>query len=715
MAEVCCEVVSPREAASESCEASTRAARRRRMQLRRIKLVTGVGEMVSAVEPMKKKQRVESPSSPPITREDLVRRGVEQPSGSGIVTSSGSSLRMKPIAASAESSASCSRRSARYGMTAVCGRRREMEDAVSIRPDFLRGSLGHETYHFYGVFDGHGCSHAAVSCKDRMHELVAEEIARMEPGSMAPRNWEGVMERSFLRMDAEVEDWRGTNRPGSCRCELRTPNSVHVGSTAVVAVVTPDQIVVGNCGDSRAVLFKGGAAIPLSTDHKPDRPDEMERIEEAGGRVIYWDGPRVLGVLAMSRAIGDSYLKPYVISEPEVTVTERTGDEECLILASDGLWDVVSNEMACNIARMCLRANGGDGDQSVASETEGPVRRGSDNACFDASMLLTKLALARQSADNYVGRDQEKGERGDSERGAVTQRNRRHRAPSIWIPIGGDLLAASPIKEYAMDEGYTSLSSTHLLGSVPAVIADGKRSVVDEAPTGSHSNLHIFPPANGGYQPPGSPYGGDEQATTNWKGIFSISTYSPYFNVDTDNVVDRIFSSMNPIHGDFHRKIDSYPDLYGPVWISTTLVFMLSALGNCATYLMSSKSEADIAWVFDVNYVNWAASVVYGYAIVVPAAFYFLLQYFGTSASLIRFWCLWGYSLFIFIPSSLLLVIPVEFLRWIIIIVAGAASAMFIGTNLKSYTEGSDMMVVVVSAMVLQFVLGLFIKIFFYA
>ncbi|XP_039145773.1 probable protein phosphatase 2C 24 [Dioscorea cayenensis subsp. rotundata] len=381
MAEVCCEVVSPREVVTESCEPSTRAARRRRMQLRRIKFVSGVGAVVGTAEPMRKRQRVE-------LLEDVVRSGAVEHHRAG--------------SGSGTNSSSCAPRRAKYGMTAVCGRRREMEDVVSIQPEFLRGSLGHETYQFYGVFDGHGCSHAAVLCQDRMHELVAEEIRMVDTGSMAMavRNWEGVMKRSFLRMDAEVEDWRGSIRTGTCKCELRMPNCDHVGSTAVVAVVTPDQIIVSNCGDSRAVLCKGGVAIPLSTDHKPDRPDEMERIEQAGGRVIYWDGPRVLGVLAMSRAIGDAYLKPYVISEPEVTVTERTGEEECLILASDGLWDVVSNEMACDIARMCLRASGGDGDESVGYETEGHARRGSDKACCDASMLLTKLALARHSADN---------------------------------------------------------------------------------------------------------------------------------------------------------------------------------------------------------------------------------------------------------------------------------------------------------------------------
>ncbi|KAL2540678.1 PPM-type phosphatase domain-containing protein [Abeliophyllum distichum] len=147
-------------------------------------------------------------------------------------------------------------------------------------------------------------------------------------------------------MDQEVTEWSGETTY-NCRCELQTPQSDAVGSTAVVAVVTPDKIIVSNCGDSRAVLCRNGVAIPLS----PDRPDELNRIEESGGRVIFWDGARVLGVLAMSRAIGDGYLKPFVISEPEVTITDRTAEDECLILASDGLWDVVSNETACGVAR----------------------------------------------------------------------------------------------------------------------------------------------------------------------------------------------------------------------------------------------------------------------------------------------------------------------------------------------------------------------------
>ncbi|KAL3650188.1 hypothetical protein CASFOL_006591 [Castilleja foliolosa] len=284
----------------------------------------------------------------------------------------------------------------KFGLTSVCGRRRDMEDAVAIHPYFdTKSPTG---FHFYGVYDGHGCSHVAKKCRDRMHEILKDEIHNGGSSS-----WQETMSRSFSKMDKEAGDCCRAGEDGACatacRCELQTPQCDAVGSTAVVAVVTPDKIVVSNCGDSRAVLCRKGITIPLSVDHKPDRPDELSRIKEAGGRVIYWDGPRVLGVLAMSRAIGDNYLKPYVISEPEVTVTERTAEDECLIIASDGLWDVVSSETACRVARMCLksrkppRSPGNDIKITEAGES-------SDQACSDASILLTKLALARHTTDN---------------------------------------------------------------------------------------------------------------------------------------------------------------------------------------------------------------------------------------------------------------------------------------------------------------------------
>ncbi|VAH81728.1 unnamed protein product [Triticum turgidum subsp. durum] len=385
MAEICCqEAKSPPATAATVATVSASAAaaavassvmdrRRRRLELKRFRLASDLEQSAAEYAGARKRPRIPRTVSGPC-----------------------------PDAASASEN---TERCPRFGFSSVCGRRREMEDAVSIRPGFLPGS---GKSHFFGVFDGHGCSHVATTCQELMHEAVAEEHEKAGPGEEP--TWKEVMERSFARLDERAANWattRSSEEP-ACRCEQKMPSRCdHVGSTAVVAVVSPTQLVVANAGDSRAVLSRAGVPVALSVDHKPDRPDELERIQAAGGRVIYWDGARVLGVLAMSRAIGDGYLKPFVTAEPEVTVTERSDADECLILASDGLWDVVTNEMACDVARACFRSNGPPEPATAqaqpsgeAKASEGVSKAESDRACSDAAMLLAKLALARGSSDN---------------------------------------------------------------------------------------------------------------------------------------------------------------------------------------------------------------------------------------------------------------------------------------------------------------------------
>ncbi|AQK86426.1 Integral membrane Yip1 family protein [Zea mays] len=130
-----------------------------------------------------------------------------------------------------------------------------------------------------------------------------------------------------------------------------------------------------------------------------------------------------------------------------------------------------------------------------------------------------------------------------------------------------------------MDEGYSNLPTSHLLGSVPAVTQDDRKlgppAAQDAAAT---SRLQEFPPGGGnvgGYRPPGGPADGDVENQADWKGYFNVASYAPYFNVDTDVVVDRLISSVYPMDG-FYRKIDANPDMYGPLWITTTLIFMLA-------------------------------------------------------------------------------------------------------------------------------------------
>ncbi|CAJ2640893.1 unnamed protein product [Trifolium pratense] len=240
------------------------------------------------------------------------------------------------------------------------------------------------------------------------------------------------------------------------------------------------------------------------------------------------------------------------------------------------------------------------------------------------------------------------------------------------------------------DSQNNSTNTSHLLGSVPAVIADAKN-------VSASNNQETF----------------GEQAANSWQGFFSVSSYTQYFNVDTDVVVNRLISSLNPVGDDFFAKIDANPDLYGLIWISTTLVFVLTLLGNLATYLMQKHIDDKTSWKFDVNFVNTAAWSIYGYVIVVPLAYYFFLQYMGSNANLVRFWCMWGYSLTIFILSSFLLLIPFEILRWIIIILTGVASASFVALNLRSFI-GNDLSVSIIAAFVLQIALAVFIKVQFF-
>ncbi|KAL1552760.1 protein-serine/threonine phosphatase [Salvia divinorum] len=258
-----------------------------------------------------------------------------------------------------------------HGTVSIIGRRREMEDAVAAELDFVR--KGGKSYTFFGVYDGHGGWRVAHACREMLHKLLAEIVAEDAGEEIA---WERVMAVGFRRMDEEV------NKSGAL--------AASTGSTAVVAVVGEEEIVVANCGDSRAVLCRGGVAVQISDDHKPDRPDELERIEGCGGKVIDWNGARVLGVLATSRSIGDEYLKPYVIADPEVKVLSRTKRDAFLILASDGLWDVISNETACQVVRRCL-----DGRITRTNSCSSNSTR-----TMEAAAVLVELAIARGSHDN---------------------------------------------------------------------------------------------------------------------------------------------------------------------------------------------------------------------------------------------------------------------------------------------------------------------------
>lgn len=307
-----------------------------------------------------------------------------------------------------------------------------MEDAVATMPwlceiplrmltaeqmiDGLDPSVIRVPAHFFGVYDGHGGSQVADYCRDYLHLALMEELRnRQQDMNGSGVDWQKQWEKAFVNCFQRVDDVVGgrvsessagstadsvgesSSDPCSTPSEPVAPETV--GTTAVVAVISSSHIIVANCGDSRAVLCRGKQAVPLSVDHKPNREDEYARIEAEGGRVIQWNGYRVFGVLAMSRSIGDRYLKPWIIPVPEVKIVPRMKEDECLILASDGLWDVMTNEEACDAARKRIllwhKKNG---------STPVPPHKGeqSDPAAQAAAEYLSKLALQKGSKDNIT-------------------------------------------------------------------------------------------------------------------------------------------------------------------------------------------------------------------------------------------------------------------------------------------------------------------------
>lgn len=208
-----------------------------------------------------------------------------------------------------------------YGYSTFKGKRASMEDFYETRISEVEGQM----VAFFGVFDGHGGSRTAEYLKRNLFKNLSCHPDFIKDPKTA------IIE-VFRQTDADyINEEKGQQKDA--------------GSTASTAVLLGDRLLVANVGDSRVVASRDGSAIPLSIDHKPDRSDERERIEQAGGFIIWAGTWRVGGILAVSRAFGDKLLKPYVVADPEIK-EEVIDGVDFIIIASDGLWNVISNEEA---------------------------------------------------------------------------------------------------------------------------------------------------------------------------------------------------------------------------------------------------------------------------------------------------------------------------------------------------------------------------------
>ncbi|XP_053573859.1 protein YIPF2 [Bombina bombina] len=163
--------------------------------------------------------------------------------------------------------------------------------------------------------------------------------------------------------------------------------------------------------------------------------------------------------------------------------------------------------------------------------------------------------------------------------------------------------------------------------------------------------------------------------------FWTFQYYQDFFDVDTYQVLDRIKGSLLPIPGkNFVRhNLRNNPDLYGPFWICATLVFTVTIMGNLSTYIQNSGSS-DYQYSPQFHKVSVAAIAIYSYAWLIPLGLWGFLQWRKGvndsvgSYSFLETVCVYGYSLFVYIPTTVLWLVPYELFRWILILVAMSLS-----------------------------------------
>ncbi|KAG8770309.1 Protein phosphatase 2C 1 [Ceratobasidium sp. 428] len=247
------------------------------------------------------------------------------------------------------------------------GQRRTMEDAYSFVVDFA----GVRGQGYYAIFDGHAGKHAAEWCGHNFHQKLLSLLSEYD--EPVP----DILNRTFHAVDKELS-------------EMAAQGTTHSGCTAVTAFLrledsdgkpvkepgpqTRRVLYTANAGDARGVLCRAGKAVRLTYDHKGSDKQEAKRIVDAGGFVL---NNRVNGVLAVTRSLGDSAMKEFVVGSPYTTETELSDEDEFIILACDGLWDVADDQAAVDI-----------------------VRKSAPSSAQDAAKALLDHALASFSMDN---------------------------------------------------------------------------------------------------------------------------------------------------------------------------------------------------------------------------------------------------------------------------------------------------------------------------
>lgn len=250
-----------------------------------------------------------------------------------------------------------------FAYAAMQGWRAKMEDYMITAPNICPG------YSLFAVLDGHAGKYAAEQSALHLPGFVAKHLRPVLKRDLEREaliaGISDAITQAFVEMDAKLAK--------EMHPDPRTTAPPRGGTTVSGVLVTPDTWIFVNCGDSRTVFQRDQAIAFVTVDHKPDSPAENQRIRQCGGTVLRG---RVNGTLAVSRALGDFAYKTSSINLnasptsqivsplPDCTAVPRTKADDFMVLASDGLWDVLSSENMMGFFSEAMRTHSGKGSSA---------------------------------------------------------------------------------------------------------------------------------------------------------------------------------------------------------------------------------------------------------------------------------------------------------------------------------------------------------------
>jgi len=187
-------------------------------------------------------------------------------------------------------------------------------------------------------------------------------------------------------------------------------------------------------------------------------------------------------------------------------------------------------------------------------------------------------------------------------------------------------------------------------------------------------------------RPPELEPGLEGQRPAGSSSFWSIKYYQPLFDVDTLQVLNRIKGALLPRpKGAFFEQVAANPDLYGPFWISTTLIFAMAITGNLASFFAFVPTAETPQWKYNFNQLTLAGTVVYSYVTILPLAYWMALRYYDAQKKLVDVLCIYGYTLAVFVPVSVLCVLPSNLLRVLLLLFSGLVSGIFLLSNFHAH------------------------------